>query len=149
MPSEGRNWAALADAYAFVPHTFEQVRDAYAHAIALIEKELIVNPRDGKNWARIANWRVVTDKNKALREIADALRLSPGDNFVLSRAASVYDQSGMREEALSAATAAAERGYSAQGIPSWPALAQLLQDPRCTLTTEGRPIESASVPTGK
>ncbi len=149
MPSEGRTWAALADAYAFVPHTFDQVRDAYAHAIALIEKELIVNPRDGKNWARIANWRVVTDKNKALREIADALRLSPGDNFVLSRAASVYEQSGMREEALAAATAAVERGYSAEEIRSWPALAQLLQDPRCTLTTEGKPIESASVPTGK
>src|SRR5260370_35252477 len=41
MPSEGRTWAALADAYAFVPHTFDQVRDAYAHAIALIDEELI------------------------------------------------------------------------------------------------------------
>ncbi len=149
-PSEGRPWAALADTYRFLPHSPDQVKDAYAHAIALIEKELNVNPRDGKNWARIANYRIVTDPKRALREIADALRLSPGDNFVLSRAALVYEQSGMREEALAAAKAAVERGYSIDEIRRWPPLAQLLQDPRCTFALEGKPIESASsVKTGK
>ncbi len=141
-PTEARPWAALADNYVYVPHSAGQVRDAYAHAIELTEKELIVNPRDARNRARIATWRVSTDKKTALREIADALRLSPGDNFVLSRAASVYEQSGMREEALAAVKAAVERGYSVEEIRSWPPLAQLLQDPRCTLTVEGKPIEN-------
>jgi hypothetical protein len=49
------------------------MRDAYAHAIELTEKELLDNPRDGRNWARLAVWRVVTDQRKALKEIRDAL----------------------------------------------------------------------------
>src|SRR5262249_15164592 len=102
----------------------------YAHAIELFEKELLVNPRDGRNWARLALCRVVTDKKQALKEIRDALHWSPNDSFVLARAASVYEQSDMRDEALSAVKAAIELRYPLAEIESWPPLAPLLQDPR-------------------
>ena len=122
--------------------------EAYAHAIKLTENELNVNPRNAKNWARIASWRVVSDKDRAIKEIGEALRLNPRDNFVLARAASVYEQSGMREEALVAVNSAVELGFPVAQLRSWPVLAQLLQDPRCTLAVEKKPTDGPSAPTG-
>jgi serine/threonine-protein kinase len=147
-PSEAVSWATLGEAYARGPDSLDQTREAYAHAIKLTENELNVNPRNAKNWARIASWRVVSDKDRAIKEIGEALRLNPRDNFVLARAASVYEQSGMREEALVAVNSAVELGFPVAQLRSWPVLAQLLQDPRCTLAVERKPIDGPSAPTG-
>jgi len=145
-PTDARGWAALADAYRFVPQSPDQLRDTYAHAIELTKKELAVNPRDGKNRARIASWLVFTDKTGALKEIREALHLNPRDGFVHSRAALVYQQSGMREEALAAVKSAIKLGYSAEEIQNWPPLEQLMQDPRSTAFVEKEPAESLPVP---
>ena len=111
LTPDPRAWAALGDVYRQVPQSADAMRDAYAHAIELIEKELLVKPGDGRNWARIATWRVVTDHENALNDIREALRLSPEDGFVQARAASVYEQSGMRDRALAAVKAAVELGF--------------------------------------
>ena len=145
-PTDARGWAALADSYRFVSQSPDQLRDTYAHAIELTKKELAVNPRDGKNRARIASWLVFTDKTGALKEIREALHLNPRDGFVHSRAALVYEQSGMREEALAAVKSAIKLGYSAEEIQNWPPLEQLMQDPRSTAFIEKEPPESLPVP---
>jgi tetratricopeptide (TPR) repeat protein len=127
-PTDARGWGALGDVYRQM-HSEEAMRDAYAHAIELVEKDLHVNPIDAKNWARLAVYRVATDQKQAVKDIREALRLRPEDGFVQARAASVFEQSLMRDEALVAAKAAIDLGYRAD-IESWPLLAPLLQDPR-------------------
>jgi len=146
-PTDPRGWAALGDSYRFVPESSDKLRDAYAHAIELTEKELAVNPRDARNRARVANWCIYTDKIRALKEIREALELNPRDGFVQSRAALVYEQSEMREEALVAVKSAIELGYSIEEIQNWPPLEQLLQDPRYTGFLEQKPKEGLTVPT--
>jgi serine/threonine-protein kinase len=146
-PTDARGWAALADTYRLVPQSTDQFRDTYAHAIGLIEKELTVNPSDARNKARIASWRVMTDKKRALKEISEALRLGPDDNFVQARAAVVYEQSRMREKALAAVKLAIELGYSFEEIQNWPPLVHLLQDLRFKTFMETKPREGLTVPT--
>jgi tetratricopeptide (TPR) repeat protein len=139
-------WGALGDAYRFLPQSGEQMREAYARAIELAEKELMVNPNDGRKWARIATWRVVTDKNKALKDISEALRLSPRDNLVLARAASVYEQNEMRLEALAAAESAIELGFPPRMLEGRPPLERLVQDARYKAFIEKRPRDLWNVP---
>jgi serine/threonine-protein kinase len=148
-PTDARGWAALADAYRFVPQPPDRLREAYARAIELTEKELTVNPRDARAKARIASWRVLIDQPRALQEIREALQLSPRDGLVQSRAALVYEQSRMREEALAALKSAIEFGYSMEEIQGWPPLEQLMQDPRWTAFIETRPAEGLPVPKGR
>jgi len=137
MPTGAAAWAALGDLYRRMPQSENAMRGAYAHAIELTERELLVNPSDGQNWARLATWRVVTEHEKALNDIREALRLSPEDGFVQARAASVYEQSDMRDRALAAVKAAVEVGFSRAELESWPPLQRLLQDPRYKAFIEG------------
>jgi tetratricopeptide (TPR) repeat protein len=148
-PSDARPWAALGDVYLVMPQPqyAEEMRRAYTHAIDLIENELIVNPKDGRNMARIASWRVVMDKERALKEIGEALRLSPHDNFVLAHAAEVYEQSGMRDAAWAAVKSAIELGFSRYEIESWSKLVRLVQDERYVAFIQKRSSESSPVPT--
>jgi tetratricopeptide (TPR) repeat protein len=141
MPTDARAWGSLGDSYRFFPEFGEEMRDAYAHAIELTEKELMVNPNDGRKSARIATWRVVADKNRALKDISEALRLNPRDYFVLSRAAVLYEQHGMRDEALAFAKAAIELGFSVHELENWPPLERLVQDPRYKAFIKNRPRE--------
>src|SRR5262249_36706532 len=119
-PTDPRGWAALGDLYRRVPKSEDAMREAYSHAIELYEKELLVNPRDAWNWARLAVCRVVSDKKLALKAIREALLLSPEDGFVLARAASVYAQSDMQDEALAAVKAAIENRFPLAELESWP-----------------------------
>jgi hypothetical protein len=106
-----------------------------------------VNPSDGKNWARIASWRVVIDQKKALEEIRQAVRLSPQDNFVLARAAEVYEQIGMRDEALAAVESAIELGFPRYQIEGSSDLVRLVQDKRYRAFIKKRAPETLPVPT--
>ncbi len=125
------------------------MREAYARAIELTGKELTVNPRDARNRARIASWQVFIDKTLALKEIRQALQLIPSDGFVQSRAALVYEQNRMREEALAALKSAIQFGSSMEEIQGWPPLEQLMQDPRWKAFIEKKPAESLPVPKGR
>jgi len=138
LPTYAIAWGGLGDAYRQMPESEEAMRDAYAHAIELTEKELHVNPQDGRTWIKIAMWRVVTDKKTALKEIREALRLSPDDSFVVARAASVYAQSSMHNEALAALERAIELGYPLSELETWPPLEQIMQDPRYKAFMEAR-----------
>jgi non-specific serine/threonine protein kinase len=144
-PNEASPWADLADAYRCVSQPLEVVMDTYRKAIELTEKRL--NPQDGKSRARIASWQVLTDKTRALEEIRAALQLSPRSYFVQSRAALVYEQLGMREEALEAVKSAIELGDPVVEIQNWPPLKELRQDPRYAAIIEKKPKEGLSIPT--
>jgi tetratricopeptide (TPR) repeat protein len=138
LPTYAPAWGGLGDVYRRMPKSREAMRDAYAHAIKLTEKELLVNPRDGRTWAKIAMWRVATDKKKALKEIREALHWSPDESFVVARAASVYAQSGMHNQALTALERAIDLGYPLAELGNWPPLEQLMQDARFKAFMEAR-----------
>jgi tetratricopeptide (TPR) repeat protein len=130
-PTSAIPWAALADMYVsgFVRQRPDQLRDTYANAIEVTE-EMMVTQRDenglpvrfSKSFfrARIASWRVLTDKTRALKEIREALQLTPRSSPVLARAALVYEQSGMRDEALAFMKSAVELGYPRHTLEGWP-----------------------------
>ena len=151
-PNNANGWGALADmyAYGFVPQRYDQLRDTYARAIELYEK-LMATQRDERGLpvsfsksyftARIASWRVLTDKTRALKEIGDALQLSPRGYLVLARAALVYEQSGMRDDALAFMKSAIDVGHNRHSLESWPTLQWLVQDPRYKAFIENRPTE--------
>jgi tetratricopeptide (TPR) repeat protein len=151
-PTNAFAWAALADMYAegFVLQRYDQLRDTYARAIELSE-QLMVTQRDENGspirlpkslWrARIASWRVLTDKTRALKEIDEVRQVSPRSYFVLARAALVYEQSGMRDDALAFMKSAIDVGYNRHSLESWPTLQWLVQDPRYKAFIENRPTE--------
>jgi len=145
LPTYAAAWGGLGDAYRRMPKSKKAMRDAYAHAIELTEKELLVNPRDGRTWTKIAMWRVATDKKKALKEIREALRLSSDDSFVQARAASVYAQSGMDNKALTALERAIELGYPLAELESWPPLEQLMHGSGYKAFMEERARKSSPV----
>ena len=140
-------WATLADVYRCVSQPPEEFMDTYRHAIELTEKESTVNPGDGRSRARIASWRVFMDKTRALEEIRAALQLSPRDGLVQSRAALVYEDLGLREEALAAVKSAIELGHPVVEIQNCPTLKGLRQDPRYAAIIEKKPKEGLSIPT--
>ncbi len=143
--TDARPWGMLGDLYRDWTQSQDAMRDAYAHAIQLTKQELLVNPNEGQNWARIASWRVATDQKTALEEIREALSLAPDDGFVWARAASVYEQSSLRDEAVAAAKAALEHGFSRVELESWRPLVRLLQDPRYQGFIEERARKSSPV----
>jgi tetratricopeptide (TPR) repeat protein len=150
-PKNAYAWAGLADMYAegFGPQRYDQLRDTYAHAIERAE-EMMVTQRDERGlpvsfpksyWrARIATWRVLTDKTRALTETGDALQLNPRWGLVLARAALVYEQSGMRDDALAFMKSAIGSGIPGfrHELESWPTLKWLVEDPRYKAFIESR-----------
>ena len=90
-----------------------------------------MNPKDAELRSRLATYEVsLGDSVAALRDVGEALRSSPGDGQVLFRAALVYEQSGMRERALSSLLSALAGGFAKEEIEKAPPLEALRQDPR-------------------
>ena len=129
-PNDAATWGALGDAARFVKGRADVVAEAYQHAVALKEGELRVRPRDARLRAQIADWLILSNKKRALREIRKALALKPDDSYVQVKAALVYEQSRMRDKAIAALEAAVRLGYSVAEIQGWPPLEELRQDPR-------------------
>jgi tetratricopeptide (TPR) repeat protein len=131
-------WGNLGDAFRWATGNGEEFEPAYRKAIALSEKELESNPKDTHTRANLAMFwsdlevtqRQAGAAQPALRQISEALRPNPSDGFVLARAAVVYEQCRMREQALEAMEAAIKAGYSIAEIRNWPSLAELRRDPR-------------------
>src|SRR5258708_3677171 len=93
----------LADAYRWVPALSHKAPQEFRKAIELAEEALATNPKDSKLRANLAGYRSSSgDRAGSLRDIQEALRMAPGDGFVLFRAVLVYEQAGMRERAWKA-----------------------------------------------
>ena len=128
--NNGTIWGNLGDAYRWIPGKESEAKDAYRRAIALLEKELSVNPLDVQARANCAMyWSHLGDNERAFAELNSALKLKPGDGFVLSRAAIVYEQAKMRDRALAAVEGAIKGGFQNE-VENWPPLRSLRQDRR-------------------
>jgi serine/threonine-protein kinase len=130
-PLDDRIWGNLADAYRWVPGKANASARAYREAVAQVQKQLAVNPKDAEIRSRLAMYEVsLGHRAEALRDTWQALRTSPRDGQVLFRAALVYEQSGMRERALSSLGSALAGGFSKEEVEKAPPLEALRRDPR-------------------
>ena len=128
--SNGIYWGNFGDAYRWIPGKEKDSQQAYQRAIALFDKELSVNPLDVQARANTAMyWSLLGNHQRALAELNSALKFKPDDGLVLSRAVIVYEQAGMRDQALAAVAGAARGGFQTE-IASWPTLKSLREDPR-------------------
>jgi tetratricopeptide (TPR) repeat protein len=124
-------WGNLADAYRWTPELSSKAPAAYRKAVLLGEDELAGNPRDSQLRSRVALYlAALGDKDSASREIAEALRLSSDDGYVLFRSALVYEQLHKRDAAGDAIRAALRAGYPAEEIRKEPILENLRTDPK-------------------
>ncbi len=129
-PTEGAYWGALGDAYRLVPGMVDYAVDAYEQAVLLKEGELRIRPGDATLRADIASWLTLTNRKRALHEIQQALRLSRRAARVQATAASVYEQIGMRDQAIAAVGKAVKLGFAVAELENWPPLEKLRLDPR-------------------
>ena len=90
-----------------------------------------MNSQDAELRSRLATYEVsLGERAAALRDAGRALRTSPGDGQVLFRAALVYEQTGLRERALSTLRSALAGGFAKEEIEKAPPLEALRHDPR-------------------
>ncbi len=124
-------WGNLADAYRWTPELSWKAPGAYHKAVVLGQNELNANARDSRLRSRLALYFAgLGDKDSATGEIAEALRLSRDDGYVLFRAALVYEQQHNRVAARNAIQAALQAGYPAEEIRTEPILENLRTDPK-------------------
>ncbi len=137
-PADSLAWGILGDAKRWGGQR-EDAAHAYRQAVALLEKQLAVNPRDAETWSRLAMHRAdLGARDEALAGIARALRLDPKNGLVLFRSAQIHERAGLRDGALEAVRAALEAGYSREEIGKMPSLEALRRDPRYQALTGPR-----------
>jgi eukaryotic-like serine/threonine-protein kinase len=121
-------WMNLGTAYRRIHLQAESDR-ANRRGLALAEKEMAKNPRDGGIRAHLAYLCArLGDRQRAQSEIAQALQLSPDDADTRFAAATTYEALGQRDGTL-ALLSASPAGVIAD-ISRWPDVADLRSDPR-------------------
>jgi pentatricopeptide repeat protein len=129
--SNYRTWAALANAYYWIPEKRSQSFPAYRRAIALAEARLKLNPRDARMLVTLAGYYVmIDDDEKSLSYLDRALQISADKPFVLYFAGYVYEQLGQRDKALELIGRALALGYPLGEIERDPWLSDLRADER-------------------
>ncbi len=129
-PADARAWGALADSERWSGMAAEAARD-FRQAIALLDKELAVDPRNAERWSRRAiHEAALGERDRSAASMGKALRLAPGDGLVRFRSALVAADAGDTDGALRAIQAALEAGYPREFIRNAPPLARLAGDPR-------------------
>ena len=121
----------LADAYRWTPGEKDRAKPTYAQAIALVQRDLEVNPRDTDALGYLALYEAKSgDLEKAHPPIGQALALAPKDVNVQSMAAEVYAVTGDQQKALDCLKSAVQGGYPRFEIEANPELDGLRNDPR-------------------
>jgi eukaryotic-like serine/threonine-protein kinase len=145
-PTDARTWGYLGDAERWSGRE-AQAKEDYRRAVALLDEQLQVNPRDLEARSRLAmHLASIGERERSLEEIAEALRRGPRDGYVLFRAALVYEAAGRRERALEAASGAVAAGHPRAEIENAPPLAKLRSDPRYPAALQGTPGWKAGKP---
>ena len=136
----------LADAYRWTPGEKDRAKPTYAQAIALVQRDLEVNPRDTDALAYLALYEAKSgDLEIARLSIGQALTLAPKDVNVQSMAAEVYAVVGDQQKALDCLKAAVQGGYPRFELERNPELDGLRNDPRYReIMGEGKPEASGS-----
>jgi tetratricopeptide (TPR) repeat protein len=134
------HWGNLADAYHFTPGNEAKAAEAYRKAIELAEKELAAAPGDSHLRSSLAGFLAKAGyPDRARAEIAEALRLTPGDISVVLKAVLVFELSGERAKALEALREYARLKGPMDEIAKDPFLAKLRQDRGYADVIEGKP----------
>jgi tetratricopeptide (TPR) repeat protein len=130
----------LADAYRWTPGEKDRAKPNYAQAIALVQRDLEVNPRDTDALGYLALYEAKSgDLEKARQPIGQALALAPKDVNVQSMAAEVYAVTGDRQKALDCLKSAVQGGYPRFEIEANPEFDGLRNDPRYREIMAGAP----------
>ena len=122
-------WGNLALAYQGLNQK-EKVSAARDQELALLEKAVASNPRDGQMQSYLG--LVYAQKklrDKALLRLQSALVLSPDDNVVLENVGEAYENLGDRVHALKYIEESLQKGYGLAALKSNPDLQSLLSDP--------------------
>ena len=126
-----KTWAALANAYYWIPGKRDQSIAAYRRAVELAEQRLELNPRDARILVTLAGYYVMINENeKALSYLDGALQISADKPFVLYFAGYVYEQLGQRDKALEFIGKALNLGYPLKEVERDPWLSGLRADER-------------------
>jgi serine/threonine-protein kinase len=124
-------WGNLAAAYFWIPGKKDKAIDTYKHAIEIAEERLKVNPKDPEVISNLARYYSdIGNEKKSLKLLKLSLEIAPDNVEVMYRAASIYENFGMRDDALLWIGNAIENGYSQSEIESQPELKQLVTDKR-------------------
>lgn len=123
------HWGNLADAYHFTPGNEAKAAEAYRKAIELVEKELSATLGDSHLHSSLAGFLAKSGfPDRARAEIAEALRLTPGDLSVVLKSVLVFELSGARPQAIEALRNYARLKGPMDEIAKDPFLAGLRQD---------------------
>jgi tetratricopeptide (TPR) repeat protein len=130
-PGNYEVWGNLGDAYYWATGTRDRSAGAYQKALSLGEGERKVNPRNAHLLSYLAGYRAMIGEVRPSHEnIAEALRLMPGDPEVLYYAGFVYAQLGEKEKAINALQRSVAAGYSPAIVRDTPNFEVLRDDPR-------------------
>jgi serine/threonine protein kinase/Flp pilus assembly protein TadD len=124
-------WGNLADAYRCLPNSSGKAAATYQHALELGEGEQARDPDNAQISARLARYRALLgDRQKALDEIAQALKTSPSDVRVLLKGVQVNELANQRDAAIESLRKFIDQGGSKEEVDTDPDLAGLMKDPR-------------------
>ncbi|OGD11421.1 MAG: hypothetical protein A2Y86_06710 [Candidatus Aminicenantes bacterium RBG_13_62_12] len=133
------HWGNLADAYHFTPGNEAKAAEAYRKAIELAEKELSATPGDAHVHSSLAGFLAKAGfPDRARTEIAEALRLTPGDITVVLKSVVVFELSGARPQAIEALREYVRLNGPMDEIAKDPFLAGLRQDRGYADVIEGK-----------
>ena len=133
------HWGNLADAYHFTPGNEAKAAEAYRKAIELVEKEISATLGDSHLHSSLAGFLAKSGfPDRARTEIAEALRLTPGDLSVVLKSVLVFELSGARPQAIEALRNYARLKGPMDEIAKDPFLAGLRQDRGYADVIEGK-----------
>ena len=122
-PKEFRIWGNLGDAYWLAKMPKEKASSAWRKAVGVAEPQLTGNPSDADLLSLLANYRAkLGERESALRNAADALRLAPSSAVAHYQAGLVFTLLGDHLRALSELTVAVNLKYSVEEIRQAPEL---------------------------
>ena len=122
------------------PGEKERAKPTYAQAIALVQRDVDVNPRDTDALGYLALYEAKSgEPERARQSIGQALAIAPKHVNVLSEAVEVYAVTGDQQKAFDCLKSAIQSGYPHFEIESNPELSALRKDPRYHEIMAGAP----------
>ena len=124
-----RVWQNLDNAYTWLGNE-SKAREAADHQLQLLEKEIVVRPREARLQSGLAVLYARKKlRDKALTRIQAALVLAPDEAWVLVDISEAYEDLGDRRQAIIYAEDGLKRGYDLDDLKNIPGLVPVLKDP--------------------
>jgi eukaryotic-like serine/threonine-protein kinase len=124
------NWSNLGDAYRFTPGNESKAREAYGHAIQLVEQQLSKSPDNATLRSDLAVLYAKSgQKERAQRELQHAQSSPKLDASALFQLAIASELTGNTSNALELLAKAVKSGYGLKRIQNEPDLIALRRNP--------------------